>query len=71
MVYKSKKEQYQAIVQFVGDLMTKNGMKKSDAVNLAMYKFNILTQATVYRAIRRCIEIHEEESRGMEVQDGQ
>ena len=67
MVYKSQKEKYQAIVQFVGDCITKEGMKKNAAVKAAMKEFNILTEATVYRSLRRCVEIHQKD---MEVQNG-
>ena len=65
MAYKSKKEQYQAIAQFVGDLVTQQGIRKADAIDLATYRFN-LSVPTIYRSIRRCIEIHKKENTRME-----
>lgn len=66
MIYKSKKEKDQAIVQFVGDCVTKRGLKKSQAVLVAMEEFNILSPATVYLAIRRSKKRHsmEEQQNG-------
>lgn len=61
MIYKSKKEKDQAIVQFVGDCVV-NGMKKNQAIIAAQEEFNIQSPATVYLAIRRTKKRHMEEA---------
>ena len=65
MVYKSKKEYYQAVIQFLGDCIM-SGMSKGQAVTATQEKFSIASHDTVYKIIRRVIRRHEEVMEGQE-----
>ena len=67
MIYKSKIDKDQAILQYVGDCISK-GVKKSQAIIMAQDKFCIGSPATVYLAIRRTIKRRQENYNDMEGQ---
>lgn len=69
MVYKSKKEYYQAVIQFLGDCLM-NGMPKGQAVAATQEQFSIASHDTVYKIVRRVIRRHEEQQVREGQQDG-
>lgn len=61
MVYKCKKDYYQAVIQFYGTCVLK-GMSKGDANKATREKFSISSPDTIYKIIRRVIQRRNEEN---------
>ena len=65
MIYKCKKDYYQAVVQFYGDCIV-SGMKKGEANMATREKFSIASPDTIYKIIRRVKRRFEEVNSEME-----
>lgn len=65
MVYKSKMEYYQAVIQYYGECVSK-GMSKTEANTMTREHFTIASPDTIYKIIRRVIKRRSENKEGVE-----
>ena len=64
MVYKSKMEYYQAVIQYYGDCVAQ-GMSKTEANTATREHFSIASPDTIYKIIRRVIKRRNENMEGV------
>ena len=70
MIYKSKNQYYQAVIQFYGDCIV-SGMTKGQANSATRERFSIASPDTIYKIMRRVIyNRRNDDNLNMEVQNG-